>query len=45
MIKDELITIETAELIPDPKNDPTWNQCQWFYIDTTHKDGRTRLLL
>lgn len=38
-MKDELISLKTAKLIPDPKKDEWWYQCKWFYIDTTHKDG------
>ena len=36
---EKLIDLETAKLIPEPKKSAYWNQCFWFYIDTTHKDG------
>jgi hypothetical protein len=38
-MKDQLITLETAKLIPNPKLDNWWNNCEWFYIDTTTKLG------
>ena len=38
-IEEELISIETAKLIPDPKSVSVWNSCLWFYIDTAHPKG------
>lgn len=38
-MKEQLISIETAKLIPHPKNDAFWNHCEWYYVDTTTKNG------
>jgi hypothetical protein len=39
-MNDQLITIETAKLIPDKYNKRAlWSFCKWFYIDTTTKLG------
>lgn len=34
-----LISLDTAKLIPNAKQSPWWLECDWFYIDTKHKDG------
>jgi hypothetical protein len=38
-MEDELITLATAKLIPNPKKTDYWNNCQWYWVDTYHKDG------
>ncbi len=38
-MQDQPISIETARLIPNPKQEKIWNKCPWFYVDTTHTNG------
>lgn len=38
-MKERSISLETAKLIPNPKQTSYWDKCDWFYVDTTHPDG------